>query len=321
MAGHHPPAGPLGVAEQRRDRVAAVQLHRLALGRGQVGGQLGELAQGAGGQRGRHPLAVLVVGDAAVGERLAEHGHDSFTVGVGGAKIARRWARGHDLKIPAFPARLRALASPCSPVAAVLPSRPGARQIRRPEDGLRRFGDDGQRCGHVLEGLALGVNREEDRGQAAEDHRDRADEVADEQRVAVLPGADQVTVPGRAEGAEALRDGEEHRDRLRPDLKREDLAGGQVAGAGARRGEEEDDRPAQRQRGRVQGAVLEQEGDDHQQDPGQQVGARDHLPAADRVEQPADRQRAEQVARREREEVVGGVESALTWKKYSSTSP
>jgi hypothetical protein len=45
---------------------------------------------------------VLLMGEAAVGERLAEHGHHSFTVGVGGAKIARRWARGHELKIPCF---------------------------------------------------------------------------------------------------------------------------------------------------------------------------------------------------------------------------
>jgi hypothetical protein len=74
----------------------------LALGRGRSRGQPGELAQGPRGQRGRHPLAVLLMGDAAVGERLAEHGHHSFTVGVGGAKIARRWARGHELKIPCF---------------------------------------------------------------------------------------------------------------------------------------------------------------------------------------------------------------------------
>ena len=39
------------------------------------------------------------------------------------------------------------------------------------------------------------------------------------------------------------RDGEEHGDRLRAHLEREDLAHGQIAGAGTRGGEEEDHAP------------------------------------------------------------------------------
>ena len=111
----------------------------------------------------------------------------------------------------------------------------------------------------------------------------------------------------RAERAEALGDGEEHRDGLGPDLQREDLADGQVPGASAGRGEVEDHRPAQRLGDRVQRARLEQLRGDDQQHAGEQVGAGDHLAAADRVEQPPDGQRAEQVPGAERHEVVGGV--------------
>jgi hypothetical protein len=46
--------------------------------------------------------------------------------------------------------------------------------------------------------------------------------------VARLVLADQVAVEDRADRAEALRDGEEDRDRLRLDLQREDLADHQV---------------------------------------------------------------------------------------------
>ncbi len=111
----------------------------------------------------------------------------------------------------------------------------------------------------------------------------------------------------RAERAEELRDREEHGDGLRPDLQREDLADRQVAGAGARGGEEEDHRPADRLRGCVQRADAEEFRADGQQHTGQDVGAGDHLPAPDGIEQPAEGQRPEQVTDRERHEVVGGV--------------
>ena len=111
----------------------------------------------------------------------------------------------------------------------------------------------------------------------------------------------------RAQEAEALGDGEEHRDGLGPDLQGEDLADGQVARAGAGRSEEEDHRPAQGLGGRIEGSGLEQLRGDDEQDAGHQVGAGDHLAAADGVEQPADGQRAKQVPGGEGHEVVGGV--------------
>src|SRR5919107_1118116 len=77
--------------------------------------------------------------------------------------------------------------------------------------------------GDVLQGLALGVHTEERRDQAADDHDGRAEEVAVEERAPVLTLADQGAVDDRPQGTEALGDREEDRDRLRPDLLREDL--------------------------------------------------------------------------------------------------
>src|SRR6188472_3873650 len=84
-----------------------------------------------------------------------------------------------------------------------------------------------QRSGYVLQGLALRVHAEERRDQAAHDHDRRPEQVAVEQRTAVLTVADERAVDDRAQGAEALGDREEDGDRLRPDLLGEDLADGQ----------------------------------------------------------------------------------------------
>jgi hypothetical protein len=114
-----------------------------------------------------------------------------------------------------------------------------------------------------------------------------------------------------AECAEALRDREEDRDGLGADLQREDLADGQVGRAGSRRGEEEDDAPRDRLGGSGQHPLVEQVRGDRQHRPGQDVGARDHLLAADGVEEVPDRQRAEQVPDREGDQVerrVRGVD-------------
>src|SRR5262249_44964538 len=58
-------------------------------------------------------------------------------------------------------------------------------------------------------GLALGVDAEDDRDDAAEDHRPGSDHVADEEAGPVGSVADEVPVPVRAERPEALGDGEE----------------------------------------------------------------------------------------------------------------
>ena len=49
--------------------------------------------------------------------------------------------------------------------------------------------------------------------------------------------------------------------------------------------------------------LLEQVADDNQPDARRDVGERDHHPPADGVEQPAEHHRAEEVARRERQQV------------------
>src|SRR5438876_12321511 len=65
--------------------------------------------------------------------------------------------------------------------AALAPARPmlGAFRAGIPgaEDGLGWLRDHRQRLGNVLQCLALGIDAEEDRRQATDDHRDRADQV------------------------------------------------------------------------------------------------------------------------------------------------
>jgi hypothetical protein len=91
----------------------------------------------------------------------------------------------------------------------------------------------------------------------------------------------------------------EERDRHRPGLHREDLRDRQVRGAAPGRREEEDDAPGDRLCRRVERPVLNRQAGDDQQDPGQDVGARDHRLAADRVEEAPEQQRAEEVADRD----------------------
>src|SRR5688572_25701119 len=112
--------------------------------------------------------------------------------------------------------------------------------------------DGGQRRRHVLQRLALGVDADDPFDDAADRHDRGADQEADEEPAGVLALADERAVEDRADGAEALRDGEEDRDGLGPDLQREDLADRQVRRAGTRRREEEDDAPGDRLRRRVQ---------------------------------------------------------------------
>ena len=70
----------------------------------------------------------------------------------------------------------------------------------------------------VLERLLFGIDTEEGSDQPAGDHHRGADQVPDEEPEVVMPIADELTVEPGTEGAEALGDGEEDGDRLRPDL-------------------------------------------------------------------------------------------------------
>jgi len=79
---HHPAAAPVRPGEERRDLLAAVHLDRLVLGRGQVAGQAGQIAQGAGDQGHRHPFGIFFMGKTTVGERFAQHGDDALSVAV-----------------------------------------------------------------------------------------------------------------------------------------------------------------------------------------------------------------------------------------------
>jgi hypothetical protein len=68
-------------------------------------------------------------------------------------------------------------------------------------------------------------------------------------------------------------------------LHREDLAHRQVAGAGGRRGEEEDDAPQDRLRDRVQDVHVEQVAGSSHQRAREEVAASDHRHPADGVEE------------------------------------
>ena len=152
----------------------------------------------------------------------------------------------------------------------------------------------GQRLGDALEDLALGLDAEEDLDDPADDHQRGAEEVPAaicvmSSRRGVVDELAEQQRPGDAAGRGADR--VEERDAQRPGLHREDLADGQVGGAGAGRGEEEDHHAGDRQGDRVR--APEAEARDAQQHAGEDVGAGDHPDAADGVEQ-----RAEQRARR-----------------------
>ena len=153
----------------------------------------------------------------------------------------------------------------------------------------------GQRLGDVLELLLLGLDAEEQLGDAADRHHHGADEEADRDLV-LAAGVDQVAEeqrPGDAAGRGADR--VEEGDRERPRLHREDLADGQVGGAGAGRGDEEDRQHEGHERpGRE--AVAEQEDAERRgQRRRAEVGGGDHRLAPDRVEEAAEGERPEEV--------------------------
>src|SRR3954451_20075972 len=67
----------------------------------------------------------------------------------------------------------------------------------------------GQRRGDVLQRLALGGDTDEGRHEATHDHDAGTEQVPAEQRAPVLAVTDERAVDDRAQGAEALGDGEE----------------------------------------------------------------------------------------------------------------
>src|SRR5215469_14851277 len=109
-----------------------------------------------------------------------------------GNTARRRYCRGQDVPAAA------AWRSGHDPLVAGGRERAGS--AAGTEDRLSGLGDDGQGLGDVLQGLALGVDGEERRDDAAQDHRARAEEVAPVQRVRVLPSP--IRWPYRCEPSE-----------------------------------------------------------------------------------------------------------------------
>ena len=103
--------------------------------------------------------------------------------------------------------------------------------------------------------------------------------------------------------AHAGADGVEERDGGRADLDREGLADGEVAGAGRRRGEEEDDRPGDRLGDGVEVALREHPAGDGEQNAGEAIGPADHDAPAPPVEQVTEKERPKEVAERKGQQV------------------
>ena len=159
----------------------------------------------------------------------------------------------------------------------------------------------------ILQRFAFSGYPEDYLHDAARHHRARGDQVPDGEPRGVGAVSDQVPVQDGPECPEGLRNGEEHRDRLRPHLQREDLADCQVGRTGTRGREEEDHAPRDRLGGGSQHVLIEQDRGHGEHHAGTDVGPGDHLLPADRVEEAPDRQRAEQVTDRENDQVQGSV--------------
>src|SRR5688572_5194620 len=103
--------------------------------------------------------------------------------------------------------------------------------------------DGRQRRRDVLEVALRGLDAHGGLDDAADDHHRGADHVADEDLVRVTALDERAEQQRAAEAADDRAGRVEERDRHRPRLHREDLADGEVRGAGARGREEEDDAP------------------------------------------------------------------------------
>jgi len=126
-------------------------------------------------------------------------------------------------------------------------------------------GDEGEGFCDVFEWFVFGVDAEDDFDEAADDHDDCGEEVLVEQQGGVAAVADECSVDDGSEGAEGLRDGEEHGDGHGPDFEGEDFADGEVGSARAGGGEEEDHAPGDGLGDRGEQAGVEQPGADREQ--------------------------------------------------------
>ena len=154
----------------------------------------------------------------------------------------------------------------------------------------------GDRLRDVLERLLLGADAEDQLDDPADGHHRGADQVGDH-HLADVPGLAQLLEHERpGDPADRGPDRVEEGDRERPDLHREDLADGQVGGAGAGRGEEEGRREREGQAPVAEHLAVEGDPDRGQHHRRDQVGAGDHRPAPDGVEEAPEQQRAEEVA-------------------------
>ncbi|CAL2065305.1 protein of unknown function [Streptomyces murinus] len=177
----------------------------------------------------------------------------------------------------------------------------GARARRRRRRTLRHRR---QRRRHLLQRPPLRPYRQRRRHQARRAHQrrpdgERQDRVADPARAGEV-GEEQRAADTAGRRTQGVEEGDGHRARLH----REDLRHRQIRAGRARRGEEEDRAPARRQRRRAEHTPVEQPRRAEQQQTRQQIRRGDHHPAADRVEELAQQQRAAEVSDGDDREVV-----------------
>src|SRR5579884_3640664 len=157
--------------------------------------------------------------------------------------------------------------------------------------------------GELLEGFALGGDAEDGRGDAPERHQPRADQVGVEDARALARLHERPEERRRDEPPATGPHGVKERDGHPSELHGEKLAHREVRRARRRRGDEERAAPEQRLcRGREPAAEQPEPGggDERRRD---RVGDRDHRAPPDAIEQPAERDRPEQVRDGERDQV------------------
>ena len=153
----------------------------------------------------------------------------------------------------------------------------------------------GERRRDLLQRPLLGPHTEDQLDDPPDGHHGGADQIGDH-HLARVPGLAELLEHERAgDPADRGTDRIEEGDRECADLHGEDLAHGQVGGARPGRGEEEGRRERERQAPVAEVIAVEEDPDHGQQRRREQVGARDHRPPPDRVEEAAEEQWAEEL--------------------------
>src|SRR6202030_1873335 len=135
-------------------------------------------------------------------------------------------------------------------------------------------------------------------------HQYRGDQISDEQRISRTSTYDPSEENWRADSAGQSPDRVENCDRERANFERKNFAYRQIGRTRSRRSDKENNRPRQRLCLRSQQSRVKEPAGQREQDSGKSIGRRDHLLAANRVEEVSEQQRAKEVSDRKWEEIT-----------------